>query len=323
MHTFQAMNTTFETIGLTRLKQHEVESWIHYAETKLSRFLSESELSSFNRCQGAPFLCSKLFYEIMSTAQSFYEETDGWFCPYLGREISQLGYNRTYETLTKAEYEYEKRIYPRYAATQFLQSLPTFVEFNSFQQSLRLLSSVSVDLGGIAKGWSAQRIADWFKQEGILEGLINAGGDLVVWGNEDKEGWEIAIDSPLLSQQAPLATLQVNREAGIATSSTVKRRWTSEDRTISHHIVNPQTKRSSESDLIQVTVMADSLTAAEVYAKCLIILGSTAGPRWIKLKRPEIGFLGVKEDGSLIINNAFQQFCTEWRSTDESSVHFV
>lgn len=324
MHTFQAMNTTFETVGLPLLKQQEVQSWIQYVEAKLSRFLPDSELSLFNRCHGAPFFCSKLFYEIMSLAQRFYEETNGWFCPYMGKEINCLGYDRSYETLSQVVHTHEKRkcLLDQMKQQQF-QTVQPFVEFHSFHQSLRLLQSVSVDLGGIAKGWSAQRIAHWFKEEGISEGLINAGGDMVVWGNEDEEGWTIDIDPPLPSLQAPIATLQLNREAGIATSSTLKRNWTCGHSRVAHHIINPHTRRSSESDLIQITVIAESLTIAEVYAKCLIILGSAEGPAWIKQKHPEIAFLGVKKDGSLMINKSLQHFCSDWRINDGSYVYFV
>ncbi|MNI80910.1 Thiamine biosynthesis lipoprotein ApbE precursor [compost metagenome] len=87
---------------------------------------------------------------------------------------------------------------------------------------------------------------------------------------------------------------------GIATSSRLKRSWTDNKGTRLHHIIDPRTLRPSQSDLVQVTVWGPSLTAAEVYAKCVLILGSIQGQSWLEQNHPQYSAIGVSGNGRIM-----------------------
>jgi thiamine biosynthesis lipoprotein len=249
---------------------------------------------------GNPFLASDFLFQIINTANSFYQKTGGIFNPYIGQTICELGYDKSFEMIqTKRNGLYN----PNQIATEYS------VEINSRMKSITLANGIAVDLGGIAKGWAAQQISELLRGNGITSGAIDAGGDLVLWGNR-KEEWEVEIADPIDPNQN-VFRFNIGSDAGIATSSAMKRRWQNAEGESIHHIIDPRTLKSGDSDLIQVTVLAPDLTTAEVFAKCLLILGEDKGKLWLAERAPQLAYLGVKSDFSLVMGGKLEKYCME------------
>ncbi|QYR21281.1 FAD:protein FMN transferase [Paenibacillus sp. sptzw28] len=303
MHTFRAMNTDFVTSGLPDRAKAKAVSWFAFVERNLSRFLPQSELSALNRSAGRPFLASALLYQALSEADRYYHKTGGLFNPYLGRILNNLGYSGSFETLS------DQREVRRQEGLLKTPLTGPLAQLNPAMKSVQLLPEASVDLGGIAKGWSAHQLAQMLQRDGIRTGAINAGGDISLWG-APPEGFEIGVADPYHPGE-DLLTLQIRGSAGIATSSTIKRRWKDDSGNEHNHIIDPRSGRSGASDLAQVTMLAPDLTAAEVYAKCVLILGSRSGIDWLEEVCPGYAAIGVLKDGSLIFGGDLSQYCKE------------
>ena len=137
-----------------------------------------------------------------------------------------------------------------------------------------------IDLDGLAKGWLADRAAELLSAwPGVA---VDADGDIALRADVDVE-WLIDIADPragTTASGAPLATLRVSggtgwtRCYGVATSGTSVHRWQLADGTETHHLIDPRTQRSAETDIIQATVIAPTAREAEVIAKTALILGS-------------------------------------------------
>jgi len=308
MYSFKAMNTTISTFYLDDETSSLVEAWFRYSEDVFSRFLPESELSQLNQSNGKWFIPSTILFDMLVSANQFYKDTEGIFNPFLCEVISELGYDRSFEKLNS------EKITERKTRT----SIPLEpLLFDTGMKSVQL-TGASIDLGGIAKGWTAQQIAYQLQNSGMRKGGISAGGDIAVWGEMEK-GWNISIAHPLYLHK-DLFSLNVYGGAGIATSSTIKRSWQSSSGKSYHHIIDPRSLQSSQSDLIQVTVLAPDLTTAEVYAKCLIILGWDSGLRWLEQKRPQLGVIGVKSDLSIHFGGSIKSYCPKGVKTIESTI---
>jgi thiamine biosynthesis lipoprotein len=129
---------------------------------------------------------------------------------------------------------------------------------------------VGIDLGGFAKGWTVDRATRLLP--GDQPWLLNAGGDLLARGSGPSGGgWLVGVEDPT-QPGTDVAVLQI-RDRAVATSSTMRRRWLSDDGAVCHHIIDPSTGRPAETDLASVTVVADSVTEAEVMAKRLLLSG--------------------------------------------------
>ncbi len=147
---------------------------------------------------------------------------------------------------------------------------------------------VRFDLDGVAKGWLADRAL------AITPGrsaLVDADGDVaarVAPGDE----WAIGVADPR-EPGALLATVRLDapagmRRLGLATSGTSNHRWSHADGE-RHHLIDPQTLRPAETDVVQATVLAGSAREAEAFAKTAVILGSARA--FDRLARP--GVYGV------------------------------
>ncbi|WP_051330758.1 FAD:protein FMN transferase [Aneurinibacillus terranovensis] len=312
MHSFKAMNTVFWTMHLPQREQQQVESWVQYVEDKLSRFRATSELSRLNQSGGKPFVPSALLYTVLRMAEAYYRETDGLFSPFLGEEIRRLGYDRTFEELSPAVGE--AQIYSRILQRK-QRDINHPVQFNRMMKSVTLSPGVFLDFGGIAKGWSVQKISGWLKEDGITRGLINAGGDIVAWDEDGGSGWEITVANPM-EPERNLARFTLSGCAGVATSSTRKRRWTDAAGTTQHHILDPRTGKPTASDLVQVTVIAPDVTTAEVYAKCLLVLGTKEAKHWLACRQPDLGVIAVEKHGKRFANEAAYEMGLRWIEED-------
>ena len=102
--------------------------------------------------------------------------------------------------------------------------------------------------------------------------LVNCGGDVFASGMPpDDIGWRVGVADPFAPDD-DLAVLRV-RDRGVATSSSVKRRWKVGDRFV-HHLIDPRTGNPSTSDAVQVTVVAPTATEADVHAKVALLSGA-------------------------------------------------
>jgi len=126
---------------------------------------------------------------------------------------------------------------------------------------------------------------------------VSAGGDIVFKGLPiDARYWPLSIEDPLDPTRS-IAALRLGPSA-VATSSVVKRSWKQGER-LRHHLIDPRTRESAETDWLSVTVLAPDMALAEVYAKALLIAGGLEAPA-LAAQRPEISYVAVESGGALV-----------------------
>lgn len=293
----RAMDTDLLTYGLTAPQARYVFDWFASVEDRFSRFNPDSELSQINRCAGRSVSVSRLFAELFFEAIRYYSETCGLFSPFLGSLMNELGYDRTIEQVRK-----RKTFSPRQPAVPDLSAAEP-VHFDLERRSLQVPERLMIDFGGIAKGWSVARAAEEMMTR-TGSGLISAGGDLMCWGEQPAT---VSIAHPY-SDDRTIGTMIISGRTAAATSSSVKRRWVSGSE-LAHHIIDPRTGHSSESDCIQATVIGQSPLVCDVYAKCLVIQGSAAGPEWIRSRHPDLAWIMVDHDGKILSSENLVSCC--------------
>ncbi|MFT8322637.1 MAG: FAD:protein FMN transferase [Bacillus sp. (in: firmicutes)] len=290
MYEFPCMNTSIKAFDVPEKTRHKVQALFKKSEQTLSRFDSSSELSQLNRSFHIPFLCSSILFAAIKTAEKYYRCTKGIFNPYLGKQITELGYHCSFENIQQTEI-----VLP-------IQRLNTKIDdsisINNGMRSITLQKRVQIDLGGIAKGWTAQCISELLQEEGYSNGVLVAGGDITVWGAKKQEK-TIRIEHPVY-EHSPVCSFVLQNDAGIATSSIKKRKWLASSGDVLHHILDPRTSLPSDSDLMQASVIAPTLTDAEVFAKCLLVLGWKDGLALLHSFHKPIISIGITTTGELL-----------------------
>ena len=101
-------------------------------------------------------------------------------------------------------------------------------------------SCASLDVGSVAKGFSAERVAQILQDAGLESGIVNAGGNVKTFGvKPDGDVWRSAIESPDSSGRQ-FGAMELSSNQSLVTSGDYQRYFIYEDE-IYHHIIDPDT----------------------------------------------------------------------------------
>lgn len=153
------------------------------------------------------------------------------------------------------------------------------------------LNGKQIDLGGIAKGYIADRLLEYFKRNEVYQGIIDLGGNLVVFGDRD---YNVGIKQPFSDTLA--ASLKV-RNKTIVTSGTYER-YIKKGDAVYHHILDVKTGYACESDLTSATIIGDSSFDADALSTICILLGLKDAKNLIE-NTPDTEAVFIDTDGKL------------------------
>lgn len=248
-----------------------VETHFLKEEARLTRFDPQSELMRLNARPNEWVNVSDELWDLIQKGLELKLLTRGRFDVTMLNEIVEAGYNQSFEKL-----ENEGA-----SSNNCRNDNPIDdhrILFHPEKQMVQLPAGVQLDLGGIAKGYTAQSARDFLHPFGPC--LIDAGGDLTagdgpgVW-----PGWPVGIAAPW-SAELGAHGREIGRiwlaNSTLATSGIDFRRWQVGDEQ-AHHIIDPRTRRPVETDLMTVSVVHEDACRAEALATATLVMGFDAG----------------------------------------------
>lgn len=259
-----------------------------------SRFRSDSELVRVNARAGHAVDVGPLLARAVAVAIEAAESTDGLVTPTLGTALARAGYDRTFRLVRARDSWTIRPAEARHSAWRE-------IDLDAARGRLRVPRGVELDLGATAKALAADLAAASIAQASGCGVLVSLGGDLAVAGAPPALGWIVRIAD---DHEAPLhgAGPQVAlTSGGLATSSTVVRRWRTDDGE-AHHVIDPRTARPARTPWRTVSVAASSCVDANVAALAALLVGAGA-PEWLAAR----GVHGrlVREDGRVELAGAW------------------
>lgn len=152
---------------------------------------------------------------------------------------------------------------------------PFKVVLNDSDQSVFLkMKGMELDLGGIAKGWIADRIRDLWRAYGVEAGIINLGGNILLVGDSPKRisgQWSIGVQDPKQPRGDNITSVMVP-ECSAVTSGTYERYLVVNGKKY-HHLIDPRTGYPVKTDLAGVTTFTKTSVEAEIECKRLFFAG--------------------------------------------------
>ena len=251
-------------------------------EAALTRFNPSSELMKLNQCAGDWVTVSDLLFANIRAAKHAALLTDGLYNPLILSALVGSGYDRSFEQIDR----------PKASSTE---PAPDWrgIDLNLQTSEVNIPAGAALDLGGIAKGWTAATIADELAAYGAC--LVNIGGDIVGRGAPTGfPGWPVEIEDPFTGDA--FTTVYLHDQA-ISTSGIDYRHWQSVDGKQRHHIIDPRTGEPAVTDVLSATVIHPSATNAEAYAKAVILQGAEHGLAWLNQQWHTAGLV-FRQDGA-------------------------
>lgn len=307
---FNTANTVSADVDDTVLD--EVTRLCARYELTFSRFNPASELYRLNHSTADAVPVSSELADALTAALRYCKATDGLFDITMGSVLKLWNFHTgtmpcESDLAAACEHVNWQSISVEYRASDSADQPPaTWVR--------RTDSKTVIDLGGIAKGYIADRIIDLLRSRGAAHALVNLGGNVAVMGGkENRVPWKIGLRRPVSTSDAslnerPAATQILNavrpfaavslRNGSAVTSGTYERAFVKDGR-LYHHILDPKTGMPAETDLQSVSVISERSIDGDGYTTALIAMGAQRALSFCEVL-PGIEAVGVTTAGEIV-----------------------
>lgn len=271
--------TTYSTVCVwaneefTLTQERKIDNIMQSIENTFSRTSSDSELYKVNSEAGKSAVeVSDELFNIIKKSIEYAEASNGKFDPTIGALVDLW------------DIDPERGSEFRPPITEKIQDAGALLGYNKVvlneqDKSVYLPDEGMVlDLGGIAKGYAADKIKAYLVDEGFKHAIINLGGNVLTIGDRytKTEGWRIGIQDPEANRgSGQFAILEVSDQT-IVTSGIYERYNWYEDRRY-HHIIDTETFEPVQNDLYCVTIVTDSSADADALSTSTFALGVIEG----------------------------------------------
>jgi len=276
-----------------------------------NRFRPDSELSVVNAdASGRPTAVSPVFARYLAAALAMAEATDGLVDPTLGRALRQLGYDDDIATVRATQRPVSAPVSGSgtgWVASRRADWRDVAIDERTDSPGawLHLPAGVELDLGATAKALAADRAAEAAHRATGRAVLVSLGGDLAMAGSGN-EPWLVGVSET--AETDPAAADQVLAgDGGLATSTTLARRWTTAQGGF-HHLLDPITGLPVREYWRTVTVSAESCLQANAASTAAVVLGRGAAG-WLTDR--ELSARLVRDDGLVVTTPG-------WPATDHT-----
>lgn len=139
----------------------------------------------------------------------------------------------------------------------------------------------NIDLGGIAKGYIADKMKEYLNDNGCTSGIINLGGNVLAIGpKEDGTPYTIGIQKPFSEDGTAIASVQITDQTVV--SSGVYERYFYVDDVLYHHILDTKTGYPYENDLLGVSIICENSVDGDGLSTTAFSLGLEDGIAFIE-----------------------------------------
>ncbi|MNB67902.1 Thiamine biosynthesis lipoprotein ApbE precursor [compost metagenome] len=246
----------------------KIQSQLDADDQLLSTYKNDSALMRFNLSNSTSLWpVSEAMADIVTESLHIGYKTNGAMDITVGPLVNLWGFGPT----KQPEHVPEQAQIDDARARTGLQHLTVINQYG--QQYLQKdIPDLFVDLSTVGEGYAADHLATLMAQEGISRYLVSVGGALVSRGlNASDKPWRVAIQKPTDTQNAVQAVVDINGH-GISTSGSYRNYYELDGKRVSH-VIDPNTGRPIEHNLVSVTVIAPTALEADTWDTGLMVLG--------------------------------------------------
>ncbi len=260
-------------------------------ERMLSKTISTSDVAKINEAEGQWTEVSDETIEVIRMANIVAYESGGVFDITIGKVTGLWDF--------KAE---EPRV-PEAASIEAALAHVDHKTITTGGGKVKLSDpEAEIDLGGVAKGYIADKVCVFLEEKGITSAVINLGGNVVVIGEKAEDTpWTVGIERPFTDRKELVGTVKVT-DATVVTSGIYERNF-EEGGKIYHHILDPKTGYPAETDLEAVTIIAKKGNSGfcDAVSTACLILGKDKAMEFIKILQDRYPDRGL--EAAFIDNN--------------------
>lgn len=289
----QVIMGTFCTIKLEKIdKIQDGFIYLKNLEKILSSYDRDADIYHLNKKKS--IFANPYIKEILELSKMYHKRTNGYFDISIGSITKELYHFGEDEQIPN-----KKEIQDAVIGMDKI-----FIQ----KESIKIDEDITIDLGGIAKGYSVDKLSYYYQNQGIKKGEIVLSGDIRCF---DK--CEILIESPF--DEKPFVLLHSKIDNFSISTSGTYRRFVKNKK--NHHLFNPKTKLQGR-DFSSVTILSHkNNTLCDTYATAVSVMPSKAALEFLD-KESKIGYILITAKGKVIYGNLDKFVKVKWLKNIEA-----
>ncbi|GIU00750.1 FAD:protein FMN transferase [Sulfurovum sp. TSL6] len=292
----QVLMGTFVSISLPQQYNQEITKsfeLLKRIEDSLSTYDETATLAKLNKNHHVKY--DPYLAEAITLSRSYYHQSHGYFDITIGsisKKLYHFGEEKTYSP-----------------SKQALRSAHLDIHGISIDNKQIITDeNITIDLGGMGKGYGADKVAQYLHEQNITEGIIALSGDI-----RCLHRCEVYLQSPY-SEQTFAKIKSKKTQLSISTSGTYRRFATTKEE---HHLINPKTA-SQGREFVSVSLFTTANNAKiDAYATALSVMPRREALAFLK-EREDIGFVLVDREGKILYGNLTNLVTIEWLDYKEN-----
>lgn len=257
--------------------QKEIEAELKKVDQSLSPFNNTSIISRINRNENVEV--NGMFKEVFNLAESISKDTNGAFDITVAPMVNIWGFG------------FKHGVPPTQEKLDSIRALVGYQKVSLKDGHIyKQHPQTMLDCSAIAKGYGSDVVAKFLKKKGILNYMVEIGGEIVVSGVSDKQvPWHIGINKPTddsTNTDQELQDVLDITDIAMATSGNYRNFYYKNGKKYAHTI-DPKTGYPVQHNILSATVLAKNCATADAYATSFMVLGMD-GTKKILERHPEL-----------------------------------
>lgn len=268
--------------------QKQFDSLFYVINKSMSTYQVNSDISKLNRNESNNV--DSHFIKVFESSKEIYEATDGAFDPTIGAVVNAWDFGPEGKIVDLDSIKINK----------LMLSVGLDKVKRDSKNKIDKLPNTFIDFNAIAKGYCVDVIGEHLERQNIKNYLINIGGELRAKGRniEKSKPWRIGIQDPNIVEEESLGrALSLNNEA-MATSGTYRKFKVDENGNRYAHIIDAKTGYPSKTNLLSISVIANTCMTADAYATAFKSMGIEKVKVFLK-SHPELKVFLIFEDKNM------------------------
>ncbi len=263
-------------------------------DAKFSISNEDSEISQINQAEGNPVEVSDDTIALLKKGLYYCELSEGVFDITIGAVSNLWDFSGDNDTVP---------------SSKKLKSALSHVDYRNIilKDNTVTLSDpkAALDVGAIAKGFIADKLEDYLKENGVSHAIINLGGDVLTIGSKlDGSDFQVGIQEPFAQTGQVLTSVRVSNQAVV--TSGLYERYFEKDGEIYHHILSTSSGKPVDNSLASVTIITNSCLTADAVCTWCFLLGYKKALKLVN-QLDNVDAVFINKDNEIFYSNNFQK----------------
>jgi len=222
-------------------------------ENKFSFYKNGNQIWNFNNSVIDSLFIDEDLAKILSISKELFQKTNSHYDITIGA-LSEI-------------WDFDNEVIPAKEEIEKAIQVTDFEKLKIQNNYLYKPDGMKINLGSLAKGLIIDKVVEYLKQQNVISGFVNAGGDMRIFGR--KKPYKIGINHPRSKSNEIIDVINVGNRS-VVTSGDYERYFMKNGKRY-HHIINPLTGYPSQ-NAISVTIISETALIADAYSTALFLL---------------------------------------------------